>query len=64
MAGDNVLVPLRRVIAGGEGRGTRDAREGEVGSVLAQKHLRTCQLPPLLPIAAQWVPSSPPLTRL
>jgi hypothetical protein len=50
-----------RVIAGGEG-GAR-AKRGRVrwAPTLAPQTSRAYQTPPHLPIASQWVPSSPPL---
>src|SRR5882757_9627065 len=51
------LRPLQR----GEREGTRAQRgEGEVGSVDPFEASRPLSTPPHLPIASQWVPSSPP----
>src|SRR5712671_5389644 len=41
--------------------GPREAREGEVGCGAAAEISRPYRPPPHLPIASQWVPSSPPL---
>src|SRR5664279_4614005 len=55
------LQPSPPALAGGEG-GAR-AKRGRVrwAAAPAPETSRACQPPPHLPIASQWVPSSPPL---